>query len=128
MAGAFTPAHRGGRGAPLLPLHGFTDTWRTWELVLPALGRHHDVLPGNAAAGASRRARRLVAGRRAGHVPGADRVGHRGPAAAVAERGCALPGAVAAAADWVTLDGVGHCIQLDVPAVAADLILGFATG
>ena len=28
-------------------------------------------------------------------------------------------------ADWVELDGVGHCPQLDVPAVAADLILGF---
>jgi pimeloyl-ACP methyl ester carboxylesterase len=25
-------------------LHGFFDTWRTWELVLPALERHHDVL------------------------------------------------------------------------------------
>jgi pimeloyl-ACP methyl ester carboxylesterase len=25
-------------------LHGFADTWRTWELVLPALERHHDVL------------------------------------------------------------------------------------
>jgi pimeloyl-ACP methyl ester carboxylesterase len=25
-------------------VHGFTDTWRTWELVLPALERHHDVL------------------------------------------------------------------------------------
>jgi pimeloyl-ACP methyl ester carboxylesterase len=25
-------------------LHGFTDTWRTWELVLPSLERHHDVL------------------------------------------------------------------------------------
>ncbi|MGI8749526.1 MAG: alpha/beta fold hydrolase [Thermoleophilaceae bacterium] len=25
-------------------LHGFTDTWRTWELVLPTLERHHDVL------------------------------------------------------------------------------------
>ncbi len=25
-------------------LHGFTDTWRTWELVLPALERHHEVL------------------------------------------------------------------------------------
>jgi pimeloyl-ACP methyl ester carboxylesterase len=24
-------------------LHGFMDTWRTWELVLPALERHHDV-------------------------------------------------------------------------------------
>jgi pimeloyl-ACP methyl ester carboxylesterase len=33
-------------------LHGFTDTWRTWELVLPVLERHHDVLaptlPGHA--------------------------------------------------------------------------------
>jgi pimeloyl-ACP methyl ester carboxylesterase len=25
-------------------LHGFTGTWRTWELVLPVLERHHDVL------------------------------------------------------------------------------------
>ncbi len=25
-------------------LHGFTDTWRTWELVLPVLECHHDVL------------------------------------------------------------------------------------
>ncbi len=46
MAGdlSFTPAHRGGSGSPLVCLHGFTDTWRTWELVLPALERHHDVL------------------------------------------------------------------------------------
>jgi pimeloyl-ACP methyl ester carboxylesterase len=33
-------------------LHGFLDTWRTWELVLPALERAHDVLaptlPGHA--------------------------------------------------------------------------------
>jgi pimeloyl-ACP methyl ester carboxylesterase len=40
----FTPAHRGGSGPPLVCLHGFTDTWRTWELVLPALEREHDVL------------------------------------------------------------------------------------
>ena len=45
MAGAtFTPSHRGGSGPPLVLLHGFTDTWRTWELVLPELERHHDVL------------------------------------------------------------------------------------
>jgi pimeloyl-ACP methyl ester carboxylesterase len=40
----FTPAHRGGSGPPLVCLHGFTDTWRTWELVLGALERRHEVL------------------------------------------------------------------------------------
>jgi len=40
----FTAAHRGGSGEPLLLLHGLTDTWRTWELALPALERRHDVL------------------------------------------------------------------------------------
>jgi pimeloyl-ACP methyl ester carboxylesterase len=40
----FTPDHRGGTGTPLVCLHGFTGTWRTWELVLPVLERHHDVL------------------------------------------------------------------------------------
>jgi pimeloyl-ACP methyl ester carboxylesterase len=44
MTPIFTPAHRGGSGPPLVCLHGFTDTWRTWELVLPELERHHDVL------------------------------------------------------------------------------------
>ena len=48
----FTPSHRGGTGAPLVCLHGFMDTWRVWELVLPALERYHDVLaptlPGHA--------------------------------------------------------------------------------
>ena len=41
---SFTSSHRGGSGSPLVCLHGFTDTWRTWELVLPELERHHDVL------------------------------------------------------------------------------------
>jgi len=41
---AFTPSHRGGYGPPMVCLHGFTDTWRTWELVLPRLERRHDVL------------------------------------------------------------------------------------
>ncbi len=49
---AFTPFHRGGAGTPLVCLHGFTDTWRTWELVLPRLERRHEVLaptlPGHA--------------------------------------------------------------------------------
>ena len=48
----FTASHRGGSGPPLVLLHGFTDTWRTWELVLATLEREHDVLaptlPGHA--------------------------------------------------------------------------------
>ncbi len=44
MDASFTASHRGGSGSPLVCLHGFTDTWRTWELVLPELERHHDVL------------------------------------------------------------------------------------
>jgi len=40
----FTPSHRGGSGPPLVCLHGFTDTWRVWELVLPSLEHRHDVL------------------------------------------------------------------------------------
>jgi pimeloyl-ACP methyl ester carboxylesterase len=48
----FSSGHRGGAGPPLVLLHGFGDTWRVWELVLPALERRHDVLapalPGHA--------------------------------------------------------------------------------
>jgi pimeloyl-ACP methyl ester carboxylesterase len=40
----FTPSHRGGAGPPMVLLHGFMETWRSWELALPALERHHDVL------------------------------------------------------------------------------------
>lgn len=51
MAGS-TPAHRGGSGSPLVCIHGFTDTWRTWQLILPALESRHEVLapalPGHA--------------------------------------------------------------------------------
>jgi pimeloyl-ACP methyl ester carboxylesterase len=39
-----TAAQRIGSGPPLVLLHGILDTWHTWELVLPALARHHDVL------------------------------------------------------------------------------------
>ncbi|MEY2535562.1 MAG: hypothetical protein QOF29_3472, partial [bacterium] len=28
-------------------------------------------------------------------------------------------------ADWIELDGIGHCPQLDIPLEAAQLILGF---
>lgn len=52
MDSTFTPAHRGGSGPPLVCLHGFLSAWRTWELVLAALERRHDVLaltlPGHA--------------------------------------------------------------------------------
>jgi pimeloyl-ACP methyl ester carboxylesterase len=41
---SFTPAHRGGSGSPMVCLHGFTDTWRSWELILPQLEGEHDVL------------------------------------------------------------------------------------
>ncbi|MET0601650.1 MAG: alpha/beta fold hydrolase [Baekduia sp.] len=44
MVSRFTAAHRGGSGTTMVCLHGFTDTWRTWELVLATLERHHDVL------------------------------------------------------------------------------------
>ena len=42
--GGFTPMHRGGEGSPLVLLHGFTDTWRCWEPVMPALEAEHEVL------------------------------------------------------------------------------------
>ncbi len=44
LARMFTALHRGGGGEPMVLLHGFTDTWRTWELVLPTLEQHADVL------------------------------------------------------------------------------------
>ncbi len=45
------------------------------------------------------------------------------PSAAVRFRDEWLPHA-----DWVVLDGVGHCPQLDVPLETAELILGFTSG
>jgi pimeloyl-ACP methyl ester carboxylesterase len=41
---AFTPVHHGGTGEPLVLVHGVMATWRTWELGLPVLERHHDAL------------------------------------------------------------------------------------
>lgn len=45
------PFHAGGSGSAMVLLHGFTDTWRTWKPVLPALEEHHAVfapsLPGH---------------------------------------------------------------------------------
>ncbi len=37
-------SHRGGRGEPLVCIHGFSDTWRAWRPLLPALEARHDVL------------------------------------------------------------------------------------
>lgn len=36
--------YRGGAGEPLVLIHGFANTWRVWEPVLPALTERHDVL------------------------------------------------------------------------------------
>jgi pimeloyl-ACP methyl ester carboxylesterase len=46
MMSLFSCGHRGGvaGGEPLVLLHGFTDTWRTWEPVLGSLERRFDVL------------------------------------------------------------------------------------
>jgi pimeloyl-ACP methyl ester carboxylesterase len=46
-----TGSHRGGRGDPLVLLHGIGGVWTAWEPVLDALEREHDVfaltLPGH---------------------------------------------------------------------------------
>lgn len=39
-----TPSHRGGKGSPLLLLHGISATWRAWSPVMPLLEPHHDVI------------------------------------------------------------------------------------
>jgi len=103
---AFTPAHRGGRGTPMVCLHGFTDTWRTWEPVLPALEREHDVL----------------APTLAGHAGG--------PPLPEPLTVDALPDAVERAMDAAGLDrahlvgdDTGHCPRLDRPLETAQLVL-----
>ncbi len=52
MSRPFSPSHRGGSGSPMVLIHGFTDSWPTWELVLAELEQAHDVLaltlPGHA--------------------------------------------------------------------------------
>ena len=49
---SFEPYHSAGSGTPMVLLHGFTDTWRCWTRLLPALEEHHAVfaptLPGHA--------------------------------------------------------------------------------
>ena len=58
---------------------------------------------------------------------GGDRVGTddkllRWPAAAAYFRHDRLPHA-----DWIELEGIGHCPQLDIPGATAQLILGFTS-
>lgn len=177
MVRAFTASHRGGSGQPLVCIHGLADTWRTWELVLPELERHHEVLAVTLA-GAAPYAEAMVAsaeGRRAAtqyttknfeHIP-AELLAHQIRGAANCEAltalidfaaregwsldaesiGCPvrivwgtedklLPWPAAAArfrsdwvpqADWVQLEGIGHCPQLDTPLETAQLILGFTS-
>ena len=52
MAPLFTPFHHGGSGPPLVLIHGVTDTWSTWNLVIPDLEKQFEVLavtmPGHA--------------------------------------------------------------------------------
>ena len=36
--------YRGGRGEPLVLLHGASMSWRAWRPVLSGLEEHHDVL------------------------------------------------------------------------------------
>lgn len=38
------PWYRGGKGEPLVLIHGFATSWRAWRPVLPALEERHDVL------------------------------------------------------------------------------------
>lgn len=37
-------SHRSGSGEPMVLIHGITDTWRTWELMLPYVEPHHNAL------------------------------------------------------------------------------------
>jgi pimeloyl-ACP methyl ester carboxylesterase len=115
----FTAAHRGGAGPPLVCLHGFLDTWRAWELVLPALEARHDVLaptlPGHAGgpplepgAGADELADALEAlldgaGFETAHLVGSSLGGHL--ALRLAERGRAMSVvALAPAGGWAPGD------------------------
>ena len=61
-------------------------------------------------------------------MPGTDRLGHGGQAAAWPSAAARFRDEWLPHADWVELEGVGHCPQLDVPLEAAQLILGFAAG
>jgi pimeloyl-ACP methyl ester carboxylesterase len=107
-------------------LHGFTDTWRTWELVLGELERKHEVLAptllghaGGPALEGGLRSDALIADAVERIVWGTeDRLLPLDPAAVGLRTWFPQ-------ADWIELEGIGHCPQLDVPLEAAQLILGF---
>ena len=50
-AGMTLNAHRAGTGKPLLLVHGLASSWKSWQLILPALAANRDVvavdLPGH---------------------------------------------------------------------------------
>jgi pimeloyl-ACP methyl ester carboxylesterase len=152
----FTPSHRGGSGSPLVCLRGFMDTWRIWELVLPALERHHDVLAltllGHAGGpplegefsaallpDAIERAMDdagFETALREGYILEAERIACPvrivwgtedrllpWPSTAARFRNDWLPHA-----DWIELEGIGHCPPLDIPLETAQLVLGFTGG
>lgn len=119
-------------------VHGFTDTWRTWELVLDRLDLHHEVLaptlPGHAGGppleGAisddvladALESAMDDAGFQTAHLVGNSLGGYL--ALRLAARGRARS-VVAFAPEWIKLDGIGHCPQLDIPLETGELILGF---
>jgi pimeloyl-ACP methyl ester carboxylesterase len=168
MVSLFTAAHRGGSGTPLVLLHGFTDTWRTWELVLGSLERRHDVLAptlaGHAGGPPLPASEITSATVNYQHIPsellahqlrgvvactGLDTlvslaldVGYPLDAAAIecpvriiwGTADALLPWPSAATrfehdllphADWIVLDDIGHCPQLDTPTETAALITDF---
>jgi pimeloyl-ACP methyl ester carboxylesterase len=68
---------------------------------------------------------RLRSRPRADHLSGPGRLGHGRPVARLALDRRPLPRGVVPGAEWVELDSVGHCPQLDVPLEAVHLILDF---
>lgn len=125
LESTFTPSHRGGSGPPLVCLHGFTDTWRTWELAHQIRGAASCPAVSALIDHASREGWPLDAERitcPARIVWGTEDRLLPWPSAAVRFRDDWLP-----RADWIELDGIGHCPQLDTPLETAQLILGFTS-
>jgi pimeloyl-ACP methyl ester carboxylesterase len=114
----FTPAHRGGSGPPLVCLHGFLDTHQLRGAAASdaalAMIEHAEREDWSLDAERITCPVRIVWGTEDRLLPW--------PAAAVRFRTEWLPHA-----DWIELDSVGHCPQLDTPLETAQLILGHTT-